>query len=206
MDSRRDRPTGEHSAERSSTPHPVRLTKTPLAAALLIAFPLLVSGHASALGLGQAEVKSALGQPLEVTIPVRAHPHPVILEGSLEADVPGYRAHQALGYPSPILVDDLRVTLIRGQDDETYVRLTSRTPVREPILSFVVRLTSAESQIVREYGLILDPPLTSMVKSTATPGTVSSNRPDVPAGDAGSTYGPVRIGGNVVQHLPNCIS
>ena len=194
MDSRRDRPTGEHSAVCSSIPHPVGLTRTPLAAALLIACPLLVSGHASALGLGQAEVKSALGQPLEVTIPVRTHTHPVILEGSLEADVPGYRAHQALGYPSPILVDDLLVTLIRGKDEETYVRLTSRTPVREPILSFVVRLTSAESQIVREYGLILDPPLTSMVKSTAALGTVSSNRPDVPAGDAESTYGPVRIG------------
>ena len=194
MGSRRDRPTGEHFAEGASTPHRLGLAKTPLGAALLAAFPLIVSSHACALGLGQAEVKSALGQPLEVTIPVRAQTHPDILEGSLEADVPGYRAHQALGYPSPILVDDLQVTLIEENDGKTYVRLTSRTPVREPILSFVVRLTSVESQIVREYGLILDPPLTSMTKSTAALGTVSSNRAELPSESADGTYGPVQIG------------
>jgi pilus assembly protein FimV len=125
---------------------------------------VLYSGMASALGLGDITLHSALNQPLEADIE--------LLEvGDLGAsDMKVRLASDAVyarsGVDRIIFLSDLRFTpLLRG--GKSVIRVVSSKPVREPYLNFIVELARPNGQLYREYTLLLDPPNASAYNSVA---------------------------------------
>ncbi len=96
-----------------------------------------------------------------------------------------------------------------GEGD--YIRVTSRDPIREPYLNFLVELNWANGRLLREYTVLLDPPLYDQrrkrVAAAAAPAATPVAAPAAPAAgpapgapaptvragaySAGGTIGPV---------------
>lgn len=121
--------------------------------------PLLISAlitpAVGAVGLGDIELHSNLGKPLEAVIPL-SHLDDLGLE-QLKVALGTEADYSALG------VDfTYQHTLIRLEpmvrDGRAFVRLITRDPVNEPYLNFVLNLRWPQGQVVREYTVLLDPP------------------------------------------------
>lgn len=118
-----------------------------LPAVLLSLFLLGLSPVAGALALAEAEVNSALNQRLEASIPILfASPGEL---GQLQVKLRGRDADaDAAG---------LRHELVR-EEDRAYLSVTSRAPISEPLVGFVLELVWPGGRFVREYVLLIHPP------------------------------------------------
>ena len=120
---------------------------------LLMSFILLFAGFqpaAQALALGELELKSYLNQRLEVFIP---------LISPKEGDLSALRLSASRPDEEDLSLRvwrDLEAELIDNQGDEPYLRVTSKTPLREPSLSFVLDVRWPNGRIQRSYSLFLD--------------------------------------------------
>ncbi len=137
--------------------------------ALLTLACLCPMATAHALGLGEASVRSNLGQPLHAVVE--------LIDAAPELDADCFRVTAAsVTTPSPT---DVRLALIRSGGQ---TRLHIRTPnsVNEPVLQFVVG-TECDVRMQREYALLLDPPAEApaepAVTPAAAPAPVRSTRP-----------------------------
>lgn len=114
------------------------------------------AGAGHALGLGDLTLQSALNQPLQATIQLHDS------EGLSPADVvvalADAEAFSQLGMERPFSLTDLRFTPVI-EDRELVIRVESTGPVKEPYLNFLVQLKRANGSLLREYTLLLDPPL-----------------------------------------------
>ena len=167
-----------------------RFQRRRLVCAIGVALPLMLSGHAHALGLGQIQVNSKLGQPLDAVIPIL---QTTADDTTLKADVPGYWEHQALGFAPPVAVDGLRVEIVELADGGRQLSLTTRNPVKEPVQNFVVRLSSTRQEVTREVGFLLDPPIYNPVRAVTPTVTIAPAAPVGPVA-VDDRYGPVRSG------------
>lgn len=134
---------------------------------------LLYSGMASALGMGDITLHSALNQPLDAEIEL-------LDVGSLSADqiriaLAPPEAFQAAGVERLAFLQDLRFApLIQGNSGR--IRVVSSNPVREPYLNFLVQISRANSRILREYTVLLDPaPVAASYQSSASPAVVQAS-------------------------------
>ena len=121
--------------------------------------PLLISALASttagAVGLGDIELHSYLGKPLNAMIPLNHL-------GDLGADqlrvsLGNEEEYQALGVEFSYQHTLMRLEPVI-QNGRGYVRVITREPIAEPYLNFVLNLRWPQGQVVREYAVLLDPP------------------------------------------------
>lgn len=122
---------------------------------LTVAFGSLVySGMASALGMGDITLHSALNQPLSADIDL-------LDVGDLSADdvrvvLASSADFMRAGVERVDFLQDLNFTpVINGQ--RSRIQVVSSKPVREPYLNFLVEITRAKSRMLREYTVLLDP-------------------------------------------------
>jgi pilus assembly protein FimV len=122
----------------------------------LVAGALALPLSVQALGLGKLTVESALGQPLSAKIE--------LLPGSKEeldsivakiADPALYRQNN-LQYQAAL--SRARITIERGANGETYLRVSSPTLMNEPYLDLMVEVNWSSGRVVRDYTFLLDPP------------------------------------------------
>ena len=127
------------------------ITKAVVMAALFCAVLPVAQGA----GLGKLTLISALGQPLNAEVEiVSLQPG----EEGLSARLASPQAFAQAGIePNPVL-SDVRFTIER-RGGTPILRLRGSQPVNEPLLKLLVELTSSSSRQVREYTLLLDPPL-----------------------------------------------
>lgn len=122
-------------------------------AVLNLAFASMVH----ALGLGEAEVKSSLNQPLRAEIEL------VSVKGLQENEIlPGLATREEFlkaGVDRVYFLSDLRFTVEKNAAGNLVVILTSAKPVREPFLNFLVEVIWPSGRLLREYALLIDPPL-----------------------------------------------
>ena len=111
-------------------------------------------GTASALALGNLELKSTLNQPLEARIPL----HRVEVEDVEEIKVllGDKAAFTRAGIERPFVLTSLRFKVVRTAGGETYIEVSSREPIREPYLNFIVDVRSPSARMMREYSLLLN--------------------------------------------------
>src|SRR5690554_1318249 len=116
----------------------------------------LHSGYGLALGLGDLHLQSALNQLLAATIELRDVAG--IGPGDIRASLASAEAFERAGIERPFFLTDLRFvpTVI---DSRLVIRVESRRPVREPYLNFLVQLDRPDGALLREYTVLLDPPL-----------------------------------------------
>jgi pilus assembly protein FimV len=147
---------------------------------LAIALALLGGGHAFALGLGAIQVKSALNQPLNAEIQVIAD-SPAEAAG-LNVSLAKAEDFQRVG------LDRARVSIpidfeVITTGRNPVIRLTTKDPVREPFLDFLVEANWAKGRVLREYTVLLDPP----VMAPALRGSTATVAPAHEAAPAPST-------------------
>lgn len=134
---------------------------------LLLALACSAPLNAFALGVGQIQVRSALNQALDAEIPL-------LLAGSAEAA--GITAKLA---PTPLfaqkgidrlpMLSNLVFTVQTGADGRGLIRVTSKQPIREPLLNFLIQVDWPKGQVVREFAVLLDPPVRARQRPAALP-------------------------------------
>ena len=115
---------------------------------------MLAPAWAFALNLGDIELKSGPGEPLEAEIllsGVKADEQASLNVGL--ADVAGFR-WAGIEW-SPVL-NQLQFELRRAADGSEYIRIHSDEVVRTPVLHFLLKVAWSKGRLFREYTLELD--------------------------------------------------
>jgi len=126
-----------------------------LPAALGLLLSLHVGG-AWALGLGDIELDSALNEPLNARIPLRS-----VSPGDLEGMRVGLASEEQFrraGLEWTYALSGLRFEVVE-RTSGAEVRLSTEEPVAEPFLNFLVEVEWPQGRVIREYTLLLDPPV-----------------------------------------------
>src|SRR5690606_36260893 len=71
------------------------------------------------------------------------------------------------GVERQFFLTDLKFTPVIKPNGKSVIRITSSKPVREPYLNFLVEVLWPNGRLLREYTLLLDPPLYSPTPVTA---------------------------------------
>lgn len=122
-----------------------------LANTLMLVGGLTASTELLALGLGELKLKSALNQPLQAEIQL------VDTQGLSQWEIKPALASNADFEKAG--VDRLYfLTKISFKVEGDRLVLTSREPVNEPFLNFLVELNWPSGRVLREYTVLLDPP------------------------------------------------
>jgi len=131
--------------------------KRPLQLSLAIA--LAISGiDAMALGLGSIQVKSRLNQPLEAEIPV-IQSNPGEAEG-LIVQLASAEDFERVGLDrTRSTAVPLDFKLVRNAQGQAVIRVTTADVVRDPFLDFLIEANWTNGRLLREYTVLLDPPV-----------------------------------------------
>jgi pilus assembly protein FimV len=124
---------------------------------LLAILGLLTPLGASPLGLGDITLHSALNQPLDADIELTA------LGQTAREDVTvalgSVAAFENAGLDRSLLLTGLRFEVATGVDGTPYIKVRSADPIKEPFLDFLVEIDWPSGHLLREYTLLLDPPV-----------------------------------------------
>ena len=145
----------------------------------VVSLTLLYAGAAQALGLGELQLQSALSQPLQAVI--KLHDSEGLSPSDVRVTLADAEAFARFGLDRPHFLTGLRFTpVMDGQ--QLVIRVETEGPVREPYLNFLVQLTRSNSSLLREYTLLLDPPLyepVPVMASSAAQADVAPQRAEV---------------------------
>ncbi|MBP8185087.1 MAG: FimV family protein [Pseudomonas sp.] len=119
----------------------------------------LSSGMAQALGLGEVSLKSSLDQPLVAEIELLEVRD--LATGELIPSLASPEDFTRAGIDRQFLLNDLKFTPVIKANGKSFIRVTSNKPIREPYLNFLVEVLWPSGRLLREYTLLLDPPLYS---------------------------------------------
>ncbi|MGM0563418.1 MAG: FimV/HubP family polar landmark protein [Pseudomonadota bacterium] len=144
---------------------------------LLLASALPLSAHA--LGLGNIEVYSALNQPLDAEIEITAA-KPGETE-NLIVQLASEKAFTRAGVQRPYLLNNLDFESTMREDGTPVVKVTTKKPVREPFLNFLVDVEWPRGHLVREFTLLLDPPNFALQQPKQASSAPETSRPSEPS-------------------------
>ncbi len=127
--------------------------KTALVTAMLGAF----ASQAIAMGLGEIQLHSALNQPLLAEIELLS---PTAADlNDLRATLASREAYAKAGVERGFFHTKLRFEVIKRPNGTAAIKVTSHDPVREPYLDFLLEATWGSGQALREYTVLVDPPV-----------------------------------------------
>ncbi len=129
-----------------------------LAIAIAASGAMMSATYVHALGMGDIELESALNQPLDAQIKL-------IKAGELEdweikPDLASSDEFQKSGIEHVFFLNNVKFEVERVGDD-VYIKLSTNQPVVEPFLNFLVQVDWPNGRLLREYTLLLDPPVFS---------------------------------------------
>ena len=131
----------------------------------------LTSEMVYALGVGEVTLKSALNQPLVAEIELLDAK--TLAQGEVVPGLASVEDFNRAGIDRPYFLTDLTFTPVLRPDGKNIIRVSSSKPVREPYLNFLVEVLWPSGRLLREYTLLLDPPLYS-------PETAAAVAPQLP--------------------------
>jgi len=134
---------------------------------LVGAIAALLPAAAGALGLGEAHVTSALNQPLNASIEMLAAAPDDLKD--LTVALASREIFERQGLDRPAFLNSLVFKVSRNARGEAQVEVHSSLPVTEPFLTFLVAIDWPRGHLVREYTLLLDPPVFEAKPSAPTP-------------------------------------
>src|SRR3954469_11024074 len=118
---------------------------------------LLLPGISHALGLGDVHLNSPLNAPLDAEIElVNTTPEDL---ATLEAKLASKDTFDRYGLDWPAFMNNVTVTRDRSANGGQVLRIKSTETVTEPFLTLLIEATWARGRLVREYTLLLDPPV-----------------------------------------------
>ncbi len=138
-----------------------------------LALVLLVSPSTLfALGLGDIQLHSALNEPLDADIElISAAPDEL---SSLRANLANRETFARYGLDRPASLQTLEFRVARSGDGRNVLKVRSREAITEPFLSFLVEVSWSRGRLLREYTLLMDPPIYMPGTEQATSAPVSA--------------------------------
>ncbi len=125
---------------------------------LLIAASAILSAPACfGLGLGELELKSALNQRFEAEVELTN-----VRGLEIEKILPNLGSQDdfdRVGVERGYALIDLRFKVASRENGKLFVRISSSRPIIEPFLNFIVEVLWPSGRILREYTVLLDPPV-----------------------------------------------
>ena len=154
-----------------------------LVLAVAAASALMSSNMVQALGVGEINLRSALNQPLEAEIEL------LQVRDLGSAEIRSVLASPddfgRAGVDRSFFLTDLTFTPVVRPDGKAYIKVTSTRPVKEPYLNFLMEVRWPSGRVLREFTLLLDPPLYD-----PTPVTFSAPIPALSSADSGAVRTP----------------
>jgi len=136
----------------------------------IISMVAVFSSAVYAVGLGEIKQSSGLNQPLKAHIPLLSAGD--LAEYELQASLASNKEFDKVGVDKVFFLNNIKFKTLRSDNGQILIDLSTRTPVKEPFLNFIVELNWPNGRILREYTLLLDPPVfdntTSSSVSTPT--------------------------------------
>jgi len=139
------------------------------------------------LGLGELELNSALNQELNAEIEVLS----AVPEDAeqLIVKLAGRDAFSRAGLDRPHMLQQLKFKVVH-RSGTPFVQVFTKVPVREPYISFLLEVDWPQGHLLREYTLLLDPPVynnaqaASSSESAVTSPATDSSHPFIDPSDS----------------------
>ncbi len=142
-----------------------------------------------ALGLGEIHLNSALNEPMRAEIDlIAATPDELT---ALRAALAGRDAFQRYGIDRPPFLSSLVFKVGKSKDNRDVLLVTSTDAIPEPFVTFLVEVNWSRGRLMREYTVLLDPPVYSpgetatssapVVAATTAPAATAAPAPAAPA-------------------------
>ena len=123
-------------------------------AAIILA---LSTSAAFGLGLGKLDLKSALNQQFKAEVELTGVRDLAVEE--IRVSLASQTDFQRIGVERTYALTDLRFTVIDSGGGSRLLRITSTRPITEPYVNFLVEALWPSGRILREYTVLLDPPV-----------------------------------------------
>lgn len=121
--------------------------------ACMMAGPSLVH----ALGMGEIEVGTSLNEPLGAKIKLFSATSEEL--SSLTVRMASQQAFNRMGIERLPVLRDLEFELVSSGAGAPYIEVKSTKAIKEPFLDFILSVNWSSGQMMREYTLLLDPPV-----------------------------------------------
>ena len=147
---------------------------------MLMAF-LLSPSLSWALGLGEIHLNSSLNEPMNAEIDlIAAAPDEL---AALRATLAGRDAFTRYGIDKPPFLNTLSFKVGKSKEGRDVLLVRSTEAIPEPFVTFLVEVNWARGRLMREYTVLLDPPVYTPGEraSTAAPVTAASSAPTAPS-------------------------
>ncbi|MCB1560413.1 MAG: ferrous iron transporter B, partial [Xanthomonadales bacterium] len=145
-----------------------RKLRLPLALAMALG-----SSHALALGLGQIEVKSGLYQPLDAQIPVLSTT--ANEAANLKVRLASAEDFARVGLDSSSMLSaNLEFSVKQDASGKPVIHVSTDSKLNDPFVTFLLEVDWGKGRMLREFTVLLDPPLTAPVAGSRAPTRVPS--------------------------------
>ncbi len=121
-----------------------------LVALMILALPQ----PAEAIGLGAVEVRSHLNESLAARISLTGINESEV--DNLRVSLAGEESFERAGLKREYLLTKLKFSIQKLTNGSAYIRIKSQEAVREPGLSFIVRVAGNSSSVERRYDILLN--------------------------------------------------
>jgi pilus assembly protein FimV len=138
------------------------------ALALLLALP----SAAFALGLGDIRLISPLNAPLDAEIEVTdVAPDEV---NTVRAQLAPREVFSQNGLDYPTYLTSVQLRTVETPDGRHLIKIKSADPITDPFITLLINVTWSHGQLVREYTMLLDPPVFTPSQSAAASAPVAA--------------------------------
>jgi pilus assembly protein FimV len=147
---------------------------------LMLLACLLSPSLSWALGLGEIHLNSSLNEPMNAEIDlIAAGPDEL---GALRASLAGKDAFTRYGIDRPPFLSTLTFKVGKSKDGRDVLLVRSTDSIPEPFVTFLVEVNWARGRLMREYTVLLDPPVYTPGEraSSAAPVAAATTAPTAP--------------------------
>lgn len=138
---------------------------------------LATTSRVFALGLGDIEVQSALGDPFKAVIELTSATDNELEE--LKVSVASPKSFQEASIPRPLILSSFKFMAERTSTGKPVIRISTHDAIREPFLEFLIEAVWAKGRMVRHYTILIDPPYTMPAIPAAPATPVTRTQPAV---------------------------
>ncbi|MDB6084984.1 MAG: hypothetical protein JWN43_2865, partial [Gammaproteobacteria bacterium] len=125
-----------------------------------------------ALGLGEIHLHSSLNEPMNAEIDlIAAAPDELT---ALRATLASREAFTRYGIDKPPFLSSLTFKVGKGKDGREALLVRSTDAIPEPFVTFLVEVNWARGRLMREYTVLLDPPVYTPGESASSAAPVSA--------------------------------
>src|SRR5260370_12554515 len=156
----------------------------------VLASLMALPSAAFALGFGDLRLLSPLNAHLDAEVElVDVAPEDM---QSLKAQIASRETFTRYGLDWPVFLSSVQVKITRTADGRQVLKLKSTDTITEPFITLLVEVSWARGRSVREYTMLLDPPVYTPGQSPATNAPVAA-----PAAGTGAREGSIARGSEI---------